>query len=173
MKPARPAIFLGIEGVISTADTDIADRVLSETARGRPVSGKAIETLFANDACANLRLLQAEFNAEFVVTSVWAEVLEKAELSKLLTQARLTFVVENLHRHWCSTFSEWSCRRDEIEDWLRLHGRPSKPQFVVIDAAATGQSLLNSPLLDRTVFCHQRRGFGLAELDRAQKILRA
>lgn len=172
MKPARPVIFLGIEGVISTADTDIADRVLSETARGRPVSGKAIETLFSNDACANLRLLQAEFNAEFVVTSVWAEVLEKAELSKLFELAGLEFIVENLHRHWCSPFSEWSVRTGEIEDWLRLHG-PTAVPFVIIDAAATGASLLNSRLLDRTVFCHQRRGFGLAELDRAQKILRA
>lgn len=130
------------------------------------------KSLFSEDACDNLRRLRAEFNAQFVVTSSWADVLEKAELSKLLTLADLVFLVENLHRHWCSPFSEWSIRAEEISDWLRLHGRPGMA-FAIIDAAATGASLLNSPLLDRTVFCDHGSGFGVAELDRAQKILRA
>lgn len=171
IKSARPRIFLGIEDVISLARPDLVYPVLNGIIRGRTVTTEAACSLFSPDACTNLRLLQTEFNAQFVVTSGWADVLKKTEMSALLTQAGLTFIVENLHRHWCSPFSEWSCRRDEIEDWLRLHGRTGGP-FVIIDAESTSASLLNSHLFDSTVFCDKKWGFSLAHLDRAREIFR-
>src|SRR5471032_835215 len=101
MKSARPLIFLGVEDVISLTSEDVVVQMLNAfvRGRGRSVNSAIVRELFAQDACTNLRLLQAEFNAQFVVTSAWADVLKKDELSKLLTLARLAFIVENLHRN--------------------------------------------------------------------------
>ncbi len=173
MKSTRPVIFLGIEDVISLASPDSVNPILNSfiRGRGRSISSAIAMPLFAEAACANLRLLQTEFNAQFVVTSGWADVLKKTEMSVLLTQAGLTFIVENLHRHWCSPFSEWSVRAEEITDWLRLHGYAGAP-FVIIDAESTGASLLNSRLIEMTVFCDRKCGVSPAQLDRASEILR-
>ena len=171
MTPRRPLVFLGIEGVISLVTPEVDEKFFNLLQRGRAASAATVESFFDAPACDNLRKLQAEFGAQFVLTSFYAEAIKKSQLSKFFEQAGLNLIVEHMHQHWCSPFTSWSVRAEEIDDWLRLYGR-GKSTFVILDSPSNGRSLLRSRLLANTVFCDQSVGFGPQELKRAREILR-
>lgn len=167
---SRPIIFLGFEGVLSLAPNAVVCQVLNTTLRRQRVDDALLQSLFCRDACENLATLQQQHNAQFVITSIWGDVLLKDELCSLLERCKLDFITANLHKHWRIPFDDWAFKFEEIDDWLRLYRR-RHAQFIVIDDDQERQwHTLARHLWSRTVSCIGNIGFTGDHLKEASQL---
>jgi hypothetical protein len=166
---ARPIIFLGFEGVLSLAPNAVVCKVLNTALRRKRLDDSLLQSLFCRDACENLATLQQQHNAQFVITSIWGDILLEEELCALLEKCELHFITANLHKHWRIPFDDWAFKFEEIDDWLRLYQR-RHAQFIIIDDDQERLWHTLAPhVWSRTVSCVGNHGFTRDRLKEASQ----
>ena len=172
----QTVVFLDFDDVICLAAPDKAGgydaiHALDDVNSGRvPMEHyKTIwDNLFDKAAVANLTALHTEFNPVYVLSTSWTGFLNQSDLSQILLQCGLAFVVHSLHEDWETKKTSRSTRADQIAAWLISH-RDVK-SWVALDDEHSGDGFDESH--GRLVMCEVGKGFTGEQLQKAQAILR-
>jgi hypothetical protein len=97
-------------------------------------------TVFDEFARTFLEEIHNEFRPTFVLSTSWANFMNRAAMVTILRRAGLGFVADNLHEDWETEKGPRFLRRDEIRHWLIKHPE-CKHHWVVLDDTESGTGL--------------------------------
>ena len=177
LRGQRPVVFLDIDDVLCIHRNFNTRHVLAALTGDEGVDADEVwQQIFHRHAVENLRELDDEFRPWYVVSSSWTLHLTREQLCAAFVATGLSFVADNLHKHWCTPRDDDSYRLVEIDAWLDLHAWRgtqllAPAPFLIIDDELSGQSLVGSHVEQRTVLCDASTGFLYPQLRAARKIL--
>lgn len=170
---ARPIIFLDMDDVLCLDEQFHSGEMLRVVQGQKPDWPELWEKLVDIDAAANLRRLHEEFNPQYVVSSSWAQHLDREQMCDVLERTQLQFVAYNLHQEWQTPRARSSTRREEVQWWLDGHLDAGQP-FLILDDTYSGDTLMHSPLAieGHVVTCEVRKGLTATKFEEARIKLR-
>jgi hypothetical protein len=172
---SQPVVFLDFDDVICLSAPGKAGgydaiHALDDVNSGRvPMEHyRAVwDNLFDKAAVANLLALHTEFNPSYVLSTSWTRLLNQADLSQILMQSGLCFILRSLHEDWETKKTSRSTRAEQIEAWLGSHS--DVRSWVALDDEHSGDGFHEGH--KRVVICEVGVGFTGVELAKARKIL--
>ncbi len=167
MSSTPPLLFLDFEGVL-VLQSAVKYQQIADALR-TVGSGKAdIEDftdewqgLFERRARENLKALDAEFQLTYCLTLPWAQMVDKANMIRLLRRGGLEFVASRLHPRWeAAATGQTNPRSQAVTSWLKVHGIETESWFV-LDAGSSGTDCNEWPdkMLTHTIACISDVGF--------------
>lgn len=171
----RPIIFLDMDDVLAVSREYTSYQVIT-TFKSHDLDGwpELWSGLVFAEARANLAALHSEFWPQYVISSSWSNYLTHEQMQQVFRRTGLEFVANNMHKHWTTPKGTGSARVTEIENWIRKHGKQTRP-MLVLDDHESGWNLLGSSLDQKgfVVLCEPWIGFLAEKLVEAQRVLRA
>jgi hypothetical protein len=142
----RTILFLDFDDVICLNVTyggyDVIDALGQVQKEQKSLSdfGDLWEKLFDERAKKNLRLLHDEFNPIYVLSTSWANVMNRAAIAAALRLSGLEFVANNLHDQWETPKGNLETRAYEIQKWI-YQNPEFRGYWVILDDEHSGTGL--------------------------------
>ena len=168
----RPVIFLDMDDVLCISNEYNSFQVMMCFRENQLDWPELWAGLVDAGTAKNLQSLHQDFNPQYVVSSSWANYLDRSQMCEVFARTQLDYVSENLHGEWKTPRAQTMSRREEIEAWLKKHHTVTQP-ILVLDDTDSGSSLIQSPLATYgcVIFCDRYIGFSEEKLISAQQSL--
>jgi hypothetical protein len=161
----RAVIFLDFDDVLAVHREHNSSQVLAAFKQSTLDDIPELwDHVFHHSARTNLRSLHDEFTPLYVISSSWTLHFDREQICEVLRRTGLSFVVDHLHRDWCTPRHGGSYRLTEIEGWLDMHSPDTPLPCLVLDDELSGQSIRGSLLEKHAVLCDASVGFTYPKL---------